>query len=115
MGVQAAVEKRAEPGSQLLMEFNTNPALLGGLVVKLGESVYDQSVASRLERMQTQPHRRTEEIRVVLLGASAPKSFTLVLRSPAAWTHPPGDFPGSSRQGVMHRSREVLRHPRCPC
>jgi len=52
--VEAAMTKRAPTGSTLLMDFKTNPALLGGLVVKLGEAVYDQSVATRLERLQNQ-------------------------------------------------------------
>ncbi|CAE7206714.1 atpH [Symbiodinium natans] len=51
--VKAAMQKRAE-GSQLIMEYNTNPALLGGLVVKMGEAVLDNSVSTRLERLQTQ-------------------------------------------------------------
>ena len=51
--VKAAMQKRAE-GSKLIMEYNTNPALLGGLVVKMGEAVLDNSVSTRLERLQTQ-------------------------------------------------------------
>jgi len=54
MQVKAAMEKRAEPGSTLIMEYTTNPALLGGLVVKMGEAVFDNSVSMRLERLQTQ-------------------------------------------------------------
>merc|ERR1712190_625231 len=49
--VQKAMEARAEKGSTLIMEYNTNPALLGGLVVKMGEMVLDQSVNTRLERL----------------------------------------------------------------
>merc|ERR1719401_2552208 len=52
--VKKAMEKRAEKGSTLIMEFNTNPTILGGLVVKMGEAVFDNSVATRLERLQTQ-------------------------------------------------------------
>jgi len=52
--VKKAMEKRAEKGSTLIMEFSTNPAILGGLVVKMGEAVFDNSVATRLERLQTQ-------------------------------------------------------------
>lgn len=52
--VKTAMEKRAEKGSTLLMEYNTNPAILGGLVVKMGEAVLDNSVATRLERLQNQ-------------------------------------------------------------
>merc|ERR1712107_248795 len=51
--VQQAMEKRAAEGSTLIMEYNVNPALMGGLVVKMGEAVYDYSVSSRLERLQT--------------------------------------------------------------
>mmetsp|Transcript_89983 Transcript_89983/g.178860 ORF Transcript_89983/g.178860 Transcript_89983/m.178860 type:complete len:247 (+) Transcript_89983:47-787(+) len=52
--VKAALEQRAEQGATLLMEYKTNPALLGGLVVKLGDAILDQSVSTRLERMTTQ-------------------------------------------------------------
>jgi len=52
--VEAAMQKRAGAGKQLIMEFNTNPALLGGLMVKMGEAVFDNSVSTRLERLQTQ-------------------------------------------------------------
>merc|ERR1719221_1512463 len=51
--VKAAMEARAEKGSTLIMEYNTNPALLGGLVVKFGEMVLDQSVSTRLECLTT--------------------------------------------------------------
>ncbi|CAJ1337130.1 unnamed protein product, partial [Effrenium voratum] len=51
--VEAAMQKRAE-GSKLIMEYNTNPAMLGGLMVKMGEAVLDNSVSTRLERLQTQ-------------------------------------------------------------
>mmetsp|Transcript_87539 Transcript_87539/g.155262 ORF Transcript_87539/g.155262 Transcript_87539/m.155262 type:complete len:227 (+) Transcript_87539:60-740(+) len=52
--VKAAMTQRAEKGATLIMEYNTNPALLGGLVVKMGEVVLDNSVSTRLERLQTQ-------------------------------------------------------------
>eukprot|EP00403_Amphidinium_massartii_P013918 CAMPEP_0178411254 /NCGR_PEP_ID=MMETSP0689_2-20121128/21399_1 /TAXON_ID=160604 /ORGANISM="Amphidinium massartii, Strain CS-259" /LENGTH=203 /DNA_ID=CAMNT_0020032453 /DNA_START=166 /DNA_END=777 /DNA_ORIENTATION=+ len=52
--VKSAMEKRAGKGSTLLMDYKTNPALLGGLVVKLGEAVYDSSVSTKLERLQAQ-------------------------------------------------------------
>merc|ERR1712217_962378 len=51
--VKQAMEARAEKGSTLIMEYDTNPALLGGLVVKMGEMVLDQSVSTRLERLTT--------------------------------------------------------------
>jgi len=52
--VKTAMEMRAEPGSTLIMEYSTNPALMGGLVVKMGEAVLDQSVSTRLERLTSQ-------------------------------------------------------------
>eukprot|EP00928_Gymnodinium_smaydae_P060799 TRINITY_DN445_c0_g1_i1.p1 TRINITY_DN445_c0_g1~~TRINITY_DN445_c0_g1_i1.p1 ORF type:complete len:247 (+),score=47.62 TRINITY_DN445_c0_g1_i1:78-743(+) len=52
--VKKAMEARAAKGSTLIMEWDVNPALMGGLVVKMGEAVYDFSVSSRLERLQTQ-------------------------------------------------------------
>lgn len=52
--VKKAMEARAEKGSTILMEYSVNPAIMGGLVVKMGEAVLDNSVASRLERLQTQ-------------------------------------------------------------
>jgi len=52
--VKKAMEKRAGAGATLIMEYSTNPAILGGLVVKMGEAVLDQSVSTRLERLTTQ-------------------------------------------------------------
>mmetsp|Transcript_72127 Transcript_72127/g.211330 ORF Transcript_72127/g.211330 Transcript_72127/m.211330 type:complete len:230 (+) Transcript_72127:43-732(+) len=52
--VKQAMQKRAAKGSTLLMEYSVNPSLLGGLVVKMGEAVLDQSVSTRLERLTTQ-------------------------------------------------------------
>merc|ERR1712232_1446260 len=52
--IKKAMEARAEKGSTLIMEWDVNPALMGGLVVKMGEAVFDFSVATRLERLQTQ-------------------------------------------------------------
>merc|ERR1712014_208403 len=45
---------RAEKGSTLIMEYDVNPAIMGGLVVKMGEAVFDMSVQTKLERLQTQ-------------------------------------------------------------
>jgi len=50
--VYDAMTKRADEGQTLMMEYDTNPALMGGLVVKMGEAIFDFSVAARLERMQ---------------------------------------------------------------
>eukprot|EP00927_Polykrikos_kofoidii_P052805 TRINITY_DN46772_c0_g1_i1.p1 TRINITY_DN46772_c0_g1~~TRINITY_DN46772_c0_g1_i1.p1 ORF type:complete len:243 (+),score=46.44 TRINITY_DN46772_c0_g1_i1:100-729(+) len=52
--VQEAMQQRAEAGAQMIMEYSVNPALMGGLVVKMGDAVFDQSVSSKLERLQTQ-------------------------------------------------------------
>jgi len=52
--VEAAMQKRAGSGATLIMDYAKNPLILGGLVVKLGEAVYDNSVATRLEKLQTQ-------------------------------------------------------------
>merc|ERR1719277_2067724 len=52
--VKKAMESRAEQGATLIMEYDTNPAIMGGLVVKMGEAVFDMSVQTKLERLQTQ-------------------------------------------------------------
>merc|ERR1719343_82710 len=52
--VKAAMTSRAAEGSTIIMEYATNPAILGGLVVKMGDAVFDNSVATRLERIQNQ-------------------------------------------------------------
>merc|ERR1719226_248891 len=52
--VKAAMTQRAADGSTIIMEYTTNPAILGGLVVKMGDAVFDNSVATRLERLQNQ-------------------------------------------------------------
>mmetsp|Transcript_9729 Transcript_9729/g.21373 ORF Transcript_9729/g.21373 Transcript_9729/m.21373 type:complete len:224 (+) Transcript_9729:131-802(+) len=52
--VKKAMQQRAGAGSELIMEYNVNPAIMGGLVVKMGEGVFDNSVATRLERIQAQ-------------------------------------------------------------
>jgi len=52
--VKKAMEARAEKGSQMIMEYNTNASIMGGLVVKMGDAVFDNSVATRLERIQAQ-------------------------------------------------------------
>ena len=52
--VKKAMEARAEKGSTLIMEWDVNPQLMGGLVVKMGDAVYDYSVQTKLERLQTQ-------------------------------------------------------------
>lgn len=52
--VKKAMAKRAGAGAELIMEYATNPAILGGLVVKMGEAVFDNSVSTKLERLQSQ-------------------------------------------------------------
>jgi F-type H+-transporting ATPase subunit delta len=41
-------------GDDLTIEFKTNPTLLGGLRVKLGDDVWDGSVRNRLRTLQEQ-------------------------------------------------------------
>jgi F-type H+-transporting ATPase subunit delta len=41
-------------GNDLTIEFKTNPTLLGGLRVKLGDDVWDGSVRNRLRTLQEQ-------------------------------------------------------------
>lgn len=42
---------RAKYGADVTAEFHTNPALIGGLRVKLGSDVYDGSVRARLDSL----------------------------------------------------------------
>jgi F-type H+-transporting ATPase subunit delta len=39
-------------GKKVLLEKKTNPALLGGFVLRIGDHELDQSVAARLERVR---------------------------------------------------------------
>jgi F-type H+-transporting ATPase subunit delta len=48
--IQAALEKAA--GKKVLLEKSEDPSLLGGVVAKLGDIVYDGSVRTQLERMR---------------------------------------------------------------
>jgi F-type H+-transporting ATPase subunit delta len=45
---------KARYGEDLTIEFKTNPTLLGGLRVKLGDDVWDGSVRNRLRTLQEQ-------------------------------------------------------------
>jgi F-type H+-transporting ATPase subunit delta len=50
--IVSTLEKKYGPG--LTTEFMVNPALLGGLRVRIGSDVWDSSVRNRLERLQQQ-------------------------------------------------------------
>jgi F-type H+-transporting ATPase subunit delta len=41
-------------GEDLTTEFRTNPELLGGLRIKIGDDVWDGSVRNRLSQLQEQ-------------------------------------------------------------
>jgi F-type H+-transporting ATPase subunit delta len=45
--VRAALERTT--GKQVILETRTNPALIGGMVARVGSKVYDASVRSRLD------------------------------------------------------------------
>ncbi len=47
-------ELRARFGADLTIEHLTNPALLGGLRIKVGSDVWDGSVSNRLQLLQQQ-------------------------------------------------------------
>jgi F-type H+-transporting ATPase subunit delta len=44
---------RARYGADVTAEFQTNPALIGGLRVKLGSDVFDGSIRARLDALAT--------------------------------------------------------------
>merc|ERR1719171_128389 len=52
--VAAALQKRAGASAKLMLDYDVNPALLGGLVVKMGDAVFDYSIQTKVERLQTQ-------------------------------------------------------------
>lgn len=54
VGDQIVANLRARYGEDLMTEFRTNPELLGGLRVKIGNDVWDGSVKSRLNQLQQQ-------------------------------------------------------------
>eukprot|EP00397_Hematodinium_sp_SG-2012_P060682 GEMP01079334.1.p1 GENE.GEMP01079334.1~~GEMP01079334.1.p1 ORF type:complete len:205 (+),score=49.82 GEMP01079334.1:55-669(+) len=51
--VQQALQKRS-PSAELIIDYDVNPQLMGGLFVKMGDQVLDFSMHSRLERLQAQ-------------------------------------------------------------
>ena len=46
-------------GGSLAVSFAIDPELIGGLVVRIGDTVYDQSIATGLARLGGNLHRRT--------------------------------------------------------
>jgi F-type H+-transporting ATPase subunit delta len=51
---QIVTNLRARYGEDLTTEFRTNPELLGGLRIKIGDDVWDGSVQNRLRKLQEQ-------------------------------------------------------------
>ena len=54
LGDQIVANLRTRYGEDLTTEFRTNPELLGGLKIKIGNDVWDGSVKSRLSQLQEQ-------------------------------------------------------------
>jgi F-type H+-transporting ATPase subunit delta len=54
IGDQVVSNLKARYGEDLTTEFRTNPELLGGLRIKIGNDVWDGSVKSRLNQLQEQ-------------------------------------------------------------
>jgi F-type H+-transporting ATPase subunit delta len=54
LGDQIVANLRVRYGEDLTTEFRTNPELLGGLKIKIGNDVWDGSVKSRLSQLQEQ-------------------------------------------------------------
>ncbi len=53
-GHQIAADLKRKYGNGLTTEFSVNPALLGGVRIRVGSDVWDSSVRNRLERLQQQ-------------------------------------------------------------
>jgi F-type H+-transporting ATPase subunit delta len=51
---QVLTRLKTRYGDDLTAEFRTNPALLGGLRIKVGDDVWDGSVSHRLNALQEQ-------------------------------------------------------------
>ena len=51
---QIVANLRKKYGGDLTTEFATNPALLGGVRIRVGSDVWDGSVRNRLQRLQQQ-------------------------------------------------------------
>jgi len=54
LGDRIVANLRVKYGGDLTTEFRTNPELLGGLRIKIGNDVWDGSVKSRLNQLQEQ-------------------------------------------------------------
>jgi F-type H+-transporting ATPase subunit delta len=54
VGDQIVANLKARYGEDLTTEFRTNPELLGGLRIKIGNDVWDGSIKNRLHRLQEQ-------------------------------------------------------------
>ena len=52
LGEQIVSKLRARYGDDITTEFRTNPELLGGLRIRIGDDVFDGSVRMRLNRLQ---------------------------------------------------------------
>ena len=51
---QIVTNLRTRYGDDLTVEFRTNPDLLGGLRIKIGDEVWDGSIKTRLRKLQEQ-------------------------------------------------------------
>jgi F-type H+-transporting ATPase subunit delta len=51
-GERIAADLKRKYGNGLTTEFSVNPALLGGVRIRVGSDVWDSSVRNRLERLQ---------------------------------------------------------------
>lgn len=73
---QELIEKlRSGLGSEPVVKFEVEPALLGGLVVRLGDQVHDASLRAQLRRMrQRLVVERVREVRGALSGAMTVES-----------------------------------------
>jgi F-type H+-transporting ATPase subunit delta len=56
---QVVADVERQLGVSLAATFAVDPALIGGLVVRVGDTVYDQSIASSLASLGGKLHRRT--------------------------------------------------------
>jgi len=54
LGDRIIANLKARYGDDLTTEFRTNPELLGGLRIRIGNDVWDGSVKSRLEQLREQ-------------------------------------------------------------